>query len=233
MPGPLGRKPPTDWRHVQQFALAAAPRPPESPMPVVLGINWYSRFDSPVQDSARRWWAARAGDNLGSIRGGHAICCKPAQLTDYTGWWDFYNQGSEGTCVGFSLSRMATLVNRTRYKAVWLYDQATLADEWPGNDLDRSFGTSVRAGCEVLRTQGHQRNRAAAPDAGEGISAYRWATSVEEIHSVLQLPLADALGAVPLLNSWGRFYPHVAWLADEVLDRLLDEAGEAAVFTDR
>lgn len=40
-------------------------------VPVVLGINWYSNFDRPVKQAN----IYRIGDgNLGSIRGGHAIC---------------------------------------------------------------------------------------------------------------------------------------------------------------
>jgi hypothetical protein len=46
-------------------------------LPVVLGINWYSNFDSPVWGDlgagGNRWWIGRG--NLGNIRGGHAICC--------------------------------------------------------------------------------------------------------------------------------------------------------------
>ena len=44
---------------------------------------------------------------------------------------------------------------------------------------------------------------------------------------------ADELGAVPILNSWGRSYPHRTWMPDEVLDRLMQEEGEIAIPTDR
>lgn len=233
MPGHLGRRPPTDWRHVESYPLSAAPALPAVATPVVLGVDWHSRFDRPQRDSAGRYWAAKPGDDLGAIRGGHAICVKPGGLLDSTGWWDYHDQGSEGTCVGFSLSRMMTLMNRRRYVPTWLYDQATLIDEWPSNDLVRDAGTSVRAGCEVLRMQGHERPRHALPELTEGIDTYRWATSVDEIHQVLASPLSDRLGAVCLLNSWGRFYPHYTWLPDEVLDTLLRDDGEAVVVTDR
>jgi hypothetical protein len=39
--------------------------------PVVLGVNWYVNFDSPVKKGSR-WWIGE-GD-LGTIRGGHAVC---------------------------------------------------------------------------------------------------------------------------------------------------------------
>lgn len=47
-------------------------------VPVVLGINWYENFDEPQWGDfgagGNRWWIGRSSD-LGSIRGGHAICC--------------------------------------------------------------------------------------------------------------------------------------------------------------
>lgn len=47
-------------------------------LPVVLGINWYDDFDAPawvdVGAGGPRWWIGRS-TRLGSVRGGHAICC--------------------------------------------------------------------------------------------------------------------------------------------------------------
>jgi hypothetical protein len=56
---------------------------------------------------------------------------------------------------------------------------------------------------------------------------------VDEVHAALKNPTADKLGAVPLLNSWGSFYPHQVWVPDAVIQRLLDEDGECGVPTDR
>jgi hypothetical protein len=97
-------------------------------------------------------------------------------------------------------------------------------------------GTSVRAGLDILRTIGHQRligGYIQAPRLQDGIVANRWATSVADIHDTIKMPLADSLHGVPLLNSWGRSYPHIVWLADNDLDRLLNEDGECAVVVDR
>lgn len=225
----LGRKPPDDWRHVERYPLTAATAP-DGPMPVILGINWYSAFESPYVKDGRFWIR---DVNLGGVLGGHAICVKPGVLTDPIAWWDFYDQGFEGSCVGFSESRAKSLVDRTRYGGQWLYKEAQKIDEWPGEGYE---GTSVRAGLEVMRTRGHRRLIGGVLQQerpGDGIAAYRWATSVDEIHSIIKMPLADALGAVPLLQSWGRSYPHIVWLPDVVLERLLIEDGEAATFTDR
>ena len=225
----LGRRAPTDWVHVDKYPLRVSLV--TKPTPVVLGINWYDAFDSPTLRSDGRYWIRDT--NLGSLRGGHAICVKPGVLTDPLGWWEFYDQGNEGACVGFSESRAMSLLNRTRYAARWLYLEAQKNDEWAGEDYD---GTSVRAGFEILRLRGHRRliNGVTGPELlGDGVAAYRWARSVADVHGAIQMPLADSLDAVPLLNSWGKSYPHIVWLPDSVLERLLGEDGEAAVVVDR
>lgn len=225
----LGRKEPVDWTHVEKYPLSAYPV--TSPNPVVLGINWYSNFDNPVKDDKGRYWIGKS--SLGSIRGGHAICAKPGVLRDYLSWWDYYDQGQTGECVGYSLSRCMSLVNRHLYRAEWLYMQATLIDPWPDNDNDPEAGTAVDSGFSVLKSKGHWRRMQNVPELSEGIDAYRWCTSVDEIHSVLKSPLANSLDAIPLVNSWGNYYPHIVWLPNSVLDRLLHENGEAGTITDR
>lgn len=226
----LGRRVPSDFTHVARYPLTAATLPAD-PTAVVLGINWYRAFSSPTKKSDGRYWISTS--NWGPLDGGHAICVKPGTYTDPVSWWEFYDQGNIGSCVGFSLSRMSSLHNRTRYGGLWLYQEAQKIDEWPGVSYE---GTSVRAGFDVLRARGHRRLIGGVLGMErplDGIAAFRWAQSVAEVHQTIKMPLADSLGAVPLLNSWGRYdYPHVTWLPDEVLDRLLQEDGEAGLVVD-
>jgi hypothetical protein len=228
----LGRMAPSDWKHVERYplrALAPAERPAR--VPVVLGVNWYTAFDRPERDSRGSWWIGR-GDP-GAVRGGHAICAELGGGGDSDGWHGFYDQQVEGACVGFAWSRAMSLLNRSRYDAVWLYETAQQRDEWPG---DHNPGTSLRAAADVLATLGHRRRRGARsePERPEdGISVYRWAGSVDEVHAALGDAEADRIGAIPLLNSWGSRYPRRVWLPDELLERLLHEDGEAAIPTDR
>jgi hypothetical protein len=224
-PAKLDRKAPTSWEHVERYPMLAGAI--TKPTPVILGINWYSAFDEPVFEDDGRWWIPDG--NLGSIRGGHCICVKSKQ-PDRLEWYRFYDQGSEGACVGFGVSRAQTMLNRVEYDALELYHAAQQVDEWPGDDYD---GTSVNAGLKVARDRGLRRQASGVVAPGDGIAAYRWATSVDEIHATIGLDIADTLGAVPLVNSWGTYYPHITWLADAVLERLLSEDGEAAVVTDR
>jgi hypothetical protein len=227
----LGRRPPTTWEHYEKFPLSALGAA-EVPVarPVTIGVNWYSNFDSPILKS-NRWWIG-IGD-LGRIRGGHCVCLKTSAYTDPTSWWYFYNQGSQGACVGYGSSRMMSLLNRVRYNARWLWDQAKIVDEWTDTNPGDNNGTSVNAAMKVLASMGHERVGDKQPRPGDGISAYRWASTVDEVRSVLSTPLHDRLQAVPILNSWGRSYPHLTWLGYDVLERLIQEDGEVAIVTDR
>jgi hypothetical protein len=232
----LGRRTPTDWRHVERFPLTAPTTPPK-PVPVTIGVNWYENFDRPEQDKRGHWWIGR-GD-LGGVRGGHCVCLEPGDLADGTlqdiaAWWAFYDQGAEGACVGFGSSRMMSLLNRKRYDARWLWDRAKEIDEWPDTNPGDDNGTSVRAAMDVLRAKGHVPwPHVDAPSAAEGIAANRWATTVEQVTGALRSPAAERMGAVRILNSWGKSYPHRVWLPFETLQRLLHEEGEASVVTDR
>jgi hypothetical protein len=232
---PLGRRTPTDFEHVERHPLTADTTPTK-PAPVAIGINWYSAFDKPEKDNRGRWWIGR-GD-LGSIRGEHCVCLEPGagNERDTSGWYWFYDQGREGACVGFGCSRMMSLLNRKRYDARWLWDRAKEVDEWPDTNPGDDNGTSVRAALDVLRTRGHVVYKAHdedGPSVTEGVSANRWATRADEVLAALQSPLGTRLGAVCVLNSWGRSWPQRVWMPASVLQRLLDEDGEAGVVTDR
>jgi hypothetical protein len=224
----LGRRPPTDWKHVEKFPLTAATAP-AAPVPVVIGVNWYSAFDRPERDAQGRYWIGRGP--LGHLRGGHCVCLKPRGATDLMAWWDFYDQGSEGACVGFGASRMMTLLNRKRYDARWLYQQAQRIDEWA--DTPPEEGTSVRAALDVLRARGHRpmTNGSSRPVAlREGIAANRWAPSTQAALDVLGY---GDVGYVDVLNSWGRDYPHLVRMPAEVLDVLRRQEGEIGLVVDR
>lgn len=225
MIGQLGRVAPPDWEHVAKYALTADTIPTK-PTPAVFGINWYSNFDRPVKTS-NRWWIGLGP--LGQIRGGHAINAQ-SSLSDLTAWWQFYNQGNTGECEGYSHSRMMTQLNRARYDAQWLYFEA---QDLAGQPRDPNAGTYGRVVLEVLRIQGLKTPAWSEPRLTQGISAYRWATSVDQVHAVLQNPMADKLGAIPLNNSWGPGFPHTVWLPDAVVARLLSEDGECGLVTDR
>jgi hypothetical protein len=239
----LGRRAPSDWEHVDKYPLTAS-RLEEitAPRPIVIGVNWYTNFDHPVQDAQGHYWIGRG--NLGSIRGGHCVCLKPKNARDSNQRWEFYNQGDEGACVGFGVSRMMTFFNGKLYLARWLWDKAKEIDEWsdtvPGDDN----GTSVRAALDVLRTQGHvvwknsyeslqtnwQGRDQLVGKPAEGIAANRWITSMDDALQVLGY---TGLDYVDICNSWGRDYPHLVRMPVTTLETLWKEDGEIGVATDR
>jgi len=245
----LGRFIPDDWGHVETYPLAALPveeRPKQAP--VVIGVNWYVEMDNAEQDEATGdYFIARGGgDSLTRIRGGHCVCLEPGgELSDREEWYAFYDQGEEGACVGFGWSRCMSILNGQLYAARWLWDRCKEDDQWPETNPGDNEGTSVRAGGDVLVASGHvvwsdpysdddhTERTGYQPDTTQGLTTFRWAQTVDEVHAVLGNEKADELGAVPILNSWGPDYPARVWLPDDVLDRLMSQDGEIAIPTDR
>lgn len=229
-PGGLGRRVPTDFEHVDKYPLRAV-GPVAALGPAVWGINWYSDFDQPVKKNDE-YWIGLDSNNIGYNVGGHAIAQPFFGAGDLDKWYQWYDQGYSPHCVGFSLSRAMSWLNRRFYDADWLYYEAQKVDEWEGEDYD---GTSVRGGCRILNTVGHRRiynGETLAASLQHGISAYRWITNVDDVLEVVGGEQKER-GAITWRNSWGTSYPHKVWLPAETAQRLLDEEGELAVFTDR
>lgn len=246
----LGRRQPTDWIHVERYGFGALIADPTSPI----------GFAPPGTE-------------------------KSLGLPTY---WNLWDQGQEGACVGFGSSAAMGITNtrqhlretgtaRThRFAPRWLYHEAQLVDEWA--DTPPAQGTSVRASFDVLRTQGHRLVRYGVTrpvDPKWGVAATRWATNIDEIRAAIYADLAVSIGvdwytnfdsptvkdgerwigdgslghvrgghcvclyrmsdrrqAFRLMNSWGAGYPPV-WIPYSVMQKLLNDAGEAAVITDR
>lgn len=240
MPGPLGRREPTDFEHVSRWPLTVTTQP-LIPVPVVMGVNWYVELDRPYQDRQGIWWAARNG-NLTNVRGGHSFCLEAHNMRDSVANWRWFNQVSEGICVSEAWARCMALLNRKRFQPRPFYDVCQQRDEYP--DTPPEEGTSVRAGGDVARTVGlwpaepredhwysdTQVDASRQPDPAAGITANRWAKNADDVLAALGTPSRDW---VTILNSWGLDYPHRVRLPASVLDRLILESGEAALPTDR
>lgn len=230
----LARRIPQDWEHVTKYMLTTETTP-TVPTPVVIGVNWYESFYRPVKKD-RRLWVGLDSKNLGRLMGGHCVVLKPASLSDPYSWYRYYDQGQEGACVGFGTSRGVSLTERIRFDARWLYLQAQLVDRW--EDTPPEEGTSVRAAFDILRSKGHIRVKRgnlseSEPKAEYGGTVNRWARSVDEVIECLGSPQFYDIGGVPFLNSWGTDYPHIVYFPLETFQRLLDEYGEAAIWTPR
>lgn len=110
-------------------------------------------------------------------------------------WHWQHDQGSEGACVGFGSSMMMSLLNkRQRYNPWWLWNESKKIDEWSDTNPGDSNGTSVRAACDVLRVQGHSLWNIEQPSASEGITANRWATTVDEMRTSIASGVPMSIG---------------------------------------
>jgi hypothetical protein len=234
--GPLGQREPTDKRHVELYPMRRQMLLPE-PRPIVVGIDWHTAFDRYVEKwhgLRREYFIGLDPNNLGPIRGGHAVCVKPQSLTDPLPWWRFYDQGREGACVGFAVCRALSLVNRERYDGVELYRQAQRQDEWPGEDYS---GTSLRAGLDVARERGPiqlRGGRATGPSIADSFIENRWLLSLTDANAALMSPAYERRGIKAILNSWGDRYPHIVYMPDETFDLVTFRrgTGESAYIID-
>lgn len=245
----LGRRAPTDWKHVDKYPLTADQLEEITvPRPVVIGVNWYSNFDDPIRDSSGAWWIGRG--SLGRLRGGHCVCLKERKAPRGPKSYAFYDQGTEGACVGFGTSLMLSHLNHKLYFARWLWDRSKEIDEWSDTNPGDSDGTSVRAALDIVRTKGHivydplahdsiNRDGVGAdwiprssltPVYEEGIKANRWITSIDDCLQVLGY---TGLDYVDIMNSWGSSYPPLVRMPVTTLERLWHEYGEIGVPTDR
>lgn len=234
MPGALGRNKPPDHRHLELYPFDAISTPPKH-QPVPLGIDWLEGFDKPVKGIDGKWRLPTK--NLGGVRGGHDICARPApdpawagQEQDPLSWWTFFDQGETPACVGFAHARAMSLIYREKFNPFWLYDDARRAEgSYPNGE-----GSTNRSGCAALLKWGchFESGEVAKPvpwkanQPGKKITAYHWATNVDQVLSVLGITSG---GEIPLLQSWGRFFPHEVWMAPELLADQFTRGAEASV----
>lgn len=225
----LGRRVPTDWKHVEKYGIRL--------VQMVATVN--KTLALPYQYRSK------------------------------------YDQGEEGSCVGFGSSWLTSIDNHLFYAARWLYQQAQLVDDWA--DTPPQEGTSVRAAMDVLRKVGHSQilhGKTLPPDIKHGILENRWATQVDEMrtaisegkpiaigvnwysnfdhwqddgnlhwigrgdlgsirggHCVCVYGASDKHQAFKIVNNWGVGYPLVL-MPYETMQRLLNEEGEATLITD-
>lgn len=127
-----------------------------------------------------------------------------------------HDQTSYNACTGFGTSLMLAMINEQQcrdngqmqnyihYDPFWLWDEAKKADEFPETRPGDNEGSTVHAACSVIQTQGHvlwKDELTPHDDEGVvtqsfGISAYRWAKTIDEIRTAISenTPLAIGIG---------------------------------------
>lgn len=179
------------------------------------------------------------------------------------------DQGETGTCVGHGMKGLLLSAPVAQGKpdvapsAFQVYDEATQLDEWPDNDHDvnREWGTSVRAGFKALVARKLMAEYNWAFDGeiarawlmlhGPVVLGTTWYSSMFDVRADGFLTVDEASGvagghcylavgysvrrnAIRVLNSWGRDWGQHgrAWLAYADFDKLIREDGEAGMGLD-
>jgi hypothetical protein len=129
-------------------------------------------------------------------------------------WLESHDQGTEGSCVGHAVALERAIVNTAelvhgfrRYDPITLWQEAKAIDEYPGTRPGDTNGTSVRAAYEIARTKGLRRVQRMIPttpeprpvglhewDPAEGVTEYRWATTVDAIRAAIAARMPVAIG---------------------------------------
>jgi hypothetical protein len=126
-------------------------------------------------------------------------------------WHNRWDQGTEGSCVGFGESMMQSIARGPKFAARWLWQRA----KHTGGDFtdNPNEGTTLHLGCRVLRDDGHIRvvlGRGFGPNLKWGIKQYRWASTVDEMRGAIKLGLPLAIG----VNWYSTFdHPQDGWAA--------------------
>ena len=135
-------------------------------------------------------------------------------------WHWTHDQGHEGSSVGHGIAMERAITNTRqnrllqilypgrRYDPLFVWNEAKKIDEWPDTNPGDDNGTSVRAGYDVCRLKGLPRvtsmrldeegnpypYKQTEVDVSAGISANRWARTVDEIRTALASNLPVAIG---------------------------------------
>lgn len=122
-------------------------------------------------------------------------------------WHWTHDQGFEGSCVGHGTAMERAISNTAqnkllrlvipsrRYNPIDIWNEAKIRDEWSDTNPGDDNGTSVHAGYDVCLYEGLQRVKSMRLDSqgqpqpvevkprdlNEGVSAVRWASSVDDV----------------------------------------------------
>jgi hypothetical protein len=235
----LDVRPVPDDKHLLAGYRLTAATAPADPTPVIVGWPWHRAFWTPIErreHGRRTYWLPEPKDGLGPADGGHCVALRPAGAKDDGRDWTRFDQGREGSCVGWGTARALWWMWRRTVDPLDIYRAAQLVDPFP--DTPPGEGTDVRSALDVLRSRPPRVKRAGGWADGHDdmrIGAFRWVQSVEDVHACLKDEAGAAGGYVVFCNSWGKAgYPHFTRIPDETLNFLLFQNwGEGAAITER
>jgi hypothetical protein len=118
-------------------------------------------------------------------------------------WHASWDQGRQGACVGYGSSMMMSVRNNLsssaegdhRYHPEWLWTQAKAVDGF--THTNPNDGTTVHAAAQILNKKGHVKvvgGKDQPVNLHEGIAAYRWANSLDDVRGAIALQLPVSIG---------------------------------------
>ena len=118
----------------------------------------------------------------------------------------FYDQKTEGSCVGFATSWMMSIYNaypQQKYDARWLYRMAQQYDKDPNTVIGTDSGTYVWAAFWALQHYGHKKLTERHPDLNDGILSYYWGRNADNLRTAIALGRPVVLG-IPWYESFSK-----------------------------
>jgi hypothetical protein len=233
-PPPLGRRVPTDWRHVERYPYAAvAPTTVDSverdlPLP-----RYRVRYDQQREGACVGFSSSWLMSILNRrCYDAHWLWNRAKELDE---WPDTNPGDNNGTSVRAAMDVLRTEGHRRLFRGVSApvaLAEGIQENRW-ASKIDE-IRTSIAAGTPaVLGCNWYSNFDTPVATAGDG----NWIGqgplgTIRGGHAICVFGASDRRQAVRLVNSWGERYPLV-WLPYTTLQRLIDEDGEAALPTDR
>lgn len=249
----LGRRPPTDDRHLQKFSLSARPLSIPEIVETVLPLPRYvDVYNQGVEGACTGFAASWLMSIINRRRYVPQWLYETAKEIDEWEGVDY-----DGTSVRAVMDVLRTRGHIRYRKGNRMYppdlNEGIVENRW-ATTVDEiraclSIGVPVVLGCNWYRDFDHPihvnggrmeswigvRDVSLPDEHGDWKQAVEPRDDLGPIrggHAVCIYGASDRREAVKIVNSWGKAYPPV-WMHFHTLQRLLDEQGEAAVVTDR
>ncbi len=230
---PLGRRVPTDWRHVERYKFAVIAPHAVANVEQTLSLPAYrAQYDQRQEGACVGFAASWMMSILNRRRYNPWWLWDEAKKVDH--WPDTNPGDGQGTSVRAAMDVLRGLghvrVYRGQDRPASLREGIT-ENRW-ATSVDEvrtclASGVAITLGINWYRNFDAPVRRKGSWWIGEGRLG-----SIRGGHAVCVYRASDRLQAVGLVNNWGARYPLVL-LPYATLERLLWEDGEAAMITDR
>lgn len=230
---PLGRRIPTSWTHVERYPFVAATRALTDQVERTLSLpNYRQKYDQFSEGAcvgfASSWMMSIINRRLYDARW---LWDRAKEIDD---WPETKPGDSTGTSVRAAmdvLRRMGHCRVRGRTVSQPLAQDGILENRWATSvdDVRMSIAAGVPVTLGVNWYTNFDRPFYKSGRAWIGLGDLG---AVRGGHAVCVYRASDRLQAVGIVNNWGNTYPLVL-MPYEVLQRLLNEYGEATMVTDR